>query len=211
MSSCLGSAWCRARRGHHACWSSRRTGAPGWHLPQPGRNPARASRFSHRCSQTPPKPTTGHVEALGWGHLSTAKTWRQLSARLTTDAQVTQAIFSKMKPSERSASAQLHRKLAAVLQKHVDQGFKYASSPLPYAPFSRPQARMLHRTNLPCSSRLAPDAPLPVSRIALGAHAQATSSTLPSTKRARKRDFCARVLYCALVCLGDHKCTGWGF
>jgi hypothetical protein len=49
----------------------------------------------HRRSQ---RPDT--VEALGWGDLSTAKTWRQLSARLTTDAQVTQAIFSKMKPSE---------------------------------------------------------------------------------------------------------------
>jgi hypothetical protein len=64
-----------------------------------------------------------------------------------------------------------------------------------------PQARMLHRTNLPCSSKLAPDAPLPVSRIALGAHAQAASSILPSTKRARERDFCARVQYCALVAL----------
>ena len=68
------------------------------------------------------------VEALGWGDLSTAKTWRQLSAMLTTDAHVMEAIFSKMKPSERSTSAQLHRKLAAVLQKHLDQGFKYAAS-----------------------------------------------------------------------------------
>jgi hypothetical protein len=67
-------------------------------------------------------------EALGWGDLSPAKTWRQLSVMLTTDAQVMEAIFSKMKPSERSASAQLHRKLAAVLQKHVDQGFKSAYS-----------------------------------------------------------------------------------
>ena len=68
------------------------------------------------------------VEALGWGDLSTAKTWRQLSAMLTTDAQVMEAIFSKMKPSERSASAQLHRKLAAVLQRHANDGFVNSAS-----------------------------------------------------------------------------------
>jgi hypothetical protein len=68
------------------------------------------------------------LEALGWGDLSTAKAWRQLSAMFITDAQVMEAIFSKMKPSERNASAQLHRKLAAVLQKHADEGFINAYS-----------------------------------------------------------------------------------
>lgn len=68
------------------------------------------------------------VEALGWGDLSTAKTWRQLSAMLTTDAQVMNAIFSKMKPSERTASAELHRKLAAVLQRHANEGFVNSAS-----------------------------------------------------------------------------------
>lgn len=68
------------------------------------------------------------VDALGRGDLSTAKTWRQLAAMFTTDAQVMEAIFSKMTQSERIASAQLHRKLAAVLQKHLDQGFIYSFS-----------------------------------------------------------------------------------
>ena len=63
------------------------------------------------------------VESLGWGGLGTGKTWRHVSAVLTTDAEVMEAISSKMKPSERSASAQLHRKLAAVLQQHANEGF----------------------------------------------------------------------------------------
>ncbi len=68
------------------------------------------------------------IEALGWGDLSTAKTWRKVSAMLTADAQVTSAHLSKMKPSERVASAQLHRKLVAVFQRHVTEGFVHCAS-----------------------------------------------------------------------------------
>jgi len=68
------------------------------------------------------------IDALGWGDLSTAKLWHQLSGMLITDAQVMESIYTKMKPSERSSSAQMHRKLYAVLKKHADEGFIHSAS-----------------------------------------------------------------------------------
>ena len=58
---------------------------------------------------------------------TTAKTWRTLSDVLRTDAD-DMNIFSKIKPGERAASAEFHRKVAAVLQRHTDEGFKHCSS-----------------------------------------------------------------------------------
>jgi hypothetical protein len=74
------------------------------------------------------------MKALGWGGMLTAKIWWQVSMTLTTDAnimegrfannpEVREDRFAKMKPSERSESAHLHRKLFAVLEQHANEGF----------------------------------------------------------------------------------------
>ncbi len=68
------------------------------------------------------------IEALDLGDPSTPRAWRKLSAMFITDAQPRGAVSSRMKPSERSASAQLHRKLAVVLQKHTSEGFVNCAS-----------------------------------------------------------------------------------
>ena len=105
------------------------------------------------------------VEALDL-YGSSAKYWNLISELLTTDAQVMESIFAKMKPEERTRSAELHRKAATILQKHVDEAFMYTmdlydsgSSSLASAPVSSGSHFdfIKETSDLPSSAQLALD------------------------------------------------------
>jgi hypothetical protein len=78
---------------------------------------------------------SGTVQASG--HVdSTSISWDQLSAMLTSDAQVMESIFAGMTIGQRTSSAELHRQVAAVFRKQVGEGLRISSSqvPDPYVP-----------------------------------------------------------------------------
>ena len=82
------------------------------------------------------------INALGWGGLSTAKSWQRLQILLISDALDFESCsgpvlvcpdgpashFLRMKKDDRATAASMHRKLASVFQQHANEGFVNCAS-----------------------------------------------------------------------------------